>query len=66
MTSSGKVILYCGVNAATYRLIDISLESDAVFDKSDATTLGGFYVRTMLIPYQDNIYVLPGTQKDTT
>ena len=47
LNSSEKVILSNGDNAATYKLSDISVEYDAIFDKPYPTTIGG----TMSVPY---------------
>ena len=46
-----KVILCTGDTSATYKLSDISLEYDAIFDKPYATTIGEMYNGTTSIPY---------------
>ena len=51
LNSSEKVILCTGDTAATYKLSDISLEYDAIFDEAYAITIGELYVGTMSIPY---------------
>ena len=43
LNSSEKVILCSGDTSATYKLSDISLEYDAIFDESYATTIGQMY-----------------------
>ena len=44
LNSSEKVILCTGDTAATYKLSDISLEYDAIFDEAYAITIGELYV----------------------
>ena len=51
LNSSGKVILCTGDTNATYKLSDISLEYDKVFDESYIATIGKMYTRTTSIPY---------------
>ena len=51
LNSSEKVILCTGDTAATYKLSDISLEYDAIFDEPYATTIGKMYNGTTSIPY---------------
>ena len=51
LNSSEKVILCTGDTNATYKLSEISLEYDAVFDEPYATSIGEMYTGTMLIPY---------------
>ena len=51
LNSSEKVILCTGDTSSTYKLSDISLEYDAIFDKPYATTIGPMYNRTKSIPY---------------
>ena len=51
LNSSEKVILCTGDTSATYKLSDISLEYDAIFDEPYATTIGEMYTGTALIPY---------------
>ena len=48
---SEKVILCIGDISATYKLSDISLEYDAIFDEPYATSIGEMYTGTMWIPY---------------
>ena len=50
LNSPEKVILCTGDTSATYKLSDISLEYDAIFDEPHATTLGEMYTN-MSIPY---------------
>ena len=51
LNSPGKVILCTGDTSATYKLSDISLEYDAIFDESYATTIGEMYNETSSILY---------------
>ena len=51
LNSSEKVILCTGDTNATYKLSQISLEYDAVFDEPYATSIGEMYTGTTLIPY---------------
>ena len=51
LNSSEKVILCTGDTSATYKLSDISLEYDAIFDEPYATTIGEMYTGTTSIPY---------------
>ena len=51
LNSSEKVILCTEDTAATYKLSDISLEYDAIFDEPYATTIGEMYAGTTSIPY---------------
>ena len=51
LNSSEKVILCTGDTSATYKLSDISLEYDAIFDEPYATTIGEMYTGTTLILY---------------
>ena len=51
LNSAEKVILCTGDTNATYKLSDISLEYDAVFDEPYATTIGEMYNGTTSIPY---------------
>ena len=46
---SEKVILCNGDTSATYKLSDISLEYDAIFDESYATAIGEMYVGTSIL-----------------
>ena len=68
LNSSEKVILCTGDTAATYKLSDISLEYDAIFEEAYATTIGELYAATMSIPYTKVTpirYQTP-SKKDTT
>lgn len=49
--SSEKVIMCSGNNAATCKLLDISLEYDVIFNKRHAATIGELYDGIALIPY---------------
>ena len=51
LNSSEKVILCTGDTNETYKLSDISLEYDAIFDESCATSIGEMYTGTTSIPY---------------
>ena len=51
LNSSEKVMLCTGDTSATYKLSDISLEYDAIFDESYATRIGEMYTRTTSVPY---------------
>ena len=51
LNSSGKVILCTGKTSATYKLSDISLENDVIFDEPYATGIGEMYTGTTSIPY---------------
>ena len=51
LNSAEKVILCTGDTNATYNISDISLEYDAVFDETYATTIGEMYTGTTSIPY---------------
>ena len=53
LNSSEKMILCSGDSAATYKLSDISLEYDAIFDEPYATTIGELYAGTKSIPYSE-------------
>ena len=55
------MILCSGITAATYKVLDISLELDAIFEKRFATKIGELYVGTTSIPYQSNINPLSDT-----
>ena len=68
LKSSGKVILSTGDTSATYKLSDISLEYDAIFDKPYATTIGEMYTRTTSILYTKvtSIHYQTLSKKDTT
>ena len=51
LSSPWKVILCNGDTSATYKLSDISLECDAIFDEPYATTIVEMYNGTTSIPY---------------
>ena len=51
LNSSERIILCTGDTSATYKLADISLEYDAIFDKSYAISIGEIYTGTTSIPY---------------
>ena len=51
LNSSEKVILCTGDGSATYKLSDISLEYDAIFDDPYASSIGEMYTGTTSIPY---------------
>ena len=48
---SEKVILCTGDTSASYKLSDISLEYDEIFDEPNATSIGEMYTGTTSIPY---------------
>ena len=50
LNSPEKVISCAGDTSSTYKLSDISLENDAIFDEPYATTIGQMYIRKS-IPY---------------
>ena len=70
LNSSEKVILCTGDNSATYKLSDMSLEYDAIFDEPYATTIGEMYGGTngTSIPYTNvtSIHYQALSKKDTT
>ena len=49
LNSPEKVILWTGDTSATYKLSDISLEYDGIFDEPYATTIGEMYNSSMSI-----------------
>ena len=49
--SSEKVVLLTGDTSATYKLSDILLEYDPIFDETYATSIGEMYTGTTSIPY---------------
>ena len=51
LNSSEKVIVCTGDTSATYKLLDISLEYDAVFDEPYASTIDEMYTGTTSISY---------------
>ena len=64
---SGKVILCTGDTSATYKLSDILLEYDAIFDEPYATTIGEMFSGTTSIPYTkvELIHYQTLSKKDT-
>ena len=68
MNSSEKVILCTGDTLATYNISDISLEYDAIFDETYATTIGEMYNGTTSMRYTKVklIYYQALPKKDTT
>ena len=68
LNSAEKVILCTGDTSATYKLSDISLEYDAIFDKPYATSIGEVYTGTTSIPYTKvtSIHYQTLSKKDTT
>ena len=51
LNSSEKVILCTGDSSATYKLSDISLEYDAIFDEPYVSSIGEMYTGTASILY---------------
>ena len=51
LNSSEEVILCTGDTSATYKLSDISLEYDVIFEEPYATTIGLMYTGTTSVPY---------------
>ena len=68
LNSSEKVILCTGDTNATYKLLEISLEYDAIFDEPYATSIGEMYTGTTSIPYTKvtSIHYQTLSKKDTT
>ena len=68
LNSLEKVILCTGDTSATYKLSDISLEYDAIFDEPYDTTIGEIYTGTTSIPYTKvtSIHYQTLSKKDTT
>ena len=68
LNSSEKVIVCTGDTSATYKLLDISLEYDAVFDEPYASTIDEMYTGTTSIPYTKVTWIHYQTlsKKDTT
>ena len=68
LNSSEKVILRTGDTNGTYKLSDISLEYDAIFDKPYTTTIGEMYTGSTSIPYTKvtSIHYQTLSEKDTT
>ena len=51
LNSAKNVALCTGDTNATYKISDISLEYDAIFDDPYATSMGEMYIGTMSVPY---------------
>ena len=68
LSSSEKVILCTGDTSATYKLSDILLEHDVIFDEPYARTIGEMYTGTTSIPYTNVTLIHYETlsKKDTT
>ena len=68
LNSSEKVILCTGDTSATYKLSDISLEYDTIFDEPYAATIGEMYTGRKSIPYTKltSIHYQTLSKKDTT
>ena len=68
LNSSEKVILCTGDTSATYKLSDISLEYDAIFDEPYAISIDEMYNGTTSIPYTKVTSIRHQTlsKKDTT
>ena len=68
LNSSEKVSLYTRDTSGTYKLSDILLEYDAIFDEPYATTMGKMYTGTTSIPYTKvtSIHYQTLSKKDTT
>ena len=68
LSSSEKVILCTGDTSATYKLSDILLEYDVIFDEPYARTIGEMHTGTTSIPYTNVTLIHYETlsKKDTT
>ena len=68
LDSSEKVILCTGDTSATYKLSDISLEYDALFDEPYTATISEMYAGTTSIPYTKvtSIHYQRLSKKDNT
>ena len=68
LNSSEKVILWTGDTNATYKLSDILLEYDAIFDEPNATSIVEMYTGTTSIPYTKvtSIHYQTLSRKDST
>ena len=68
LNSSEKVILCTGDTSATYKLSNILLNHDAIFDEPYATSIGDIYTGTMSIPYTKvtTIHYQTLSKNDTT
>ena len=51
LNSQKNVLLCTGDTSATYKLSEIPLEYDAIFDEPYATKIGEMYIGIMSIPY---------------
>ena len=51
LNSSEKVVLCTGDTNATYKLSDVLLKFDVIFDEPYTTTVGEMYTGTTSIPY---------------
>ena len=51
LNSAKEVILFTGDTIGIYKISDITLEYDAIFDDPYATSIGKAYIRENLIPY---------------
>ena len=67
LNSSEKLILCTGDTSAIYKLSDISLEYDAIFDEPCATTISQMYGGATLIPHTkaELIHYHTLSEKDT-
>ena len=65
LNSSEKLILCTGDTDATYKLSDISLEYDAIFDEPYAISIGEMYTGTTLILYTKVTLIHYQTSKKT-
>ena len=67
LNSPGRVILCTGDTSATYKLSDILLEYDSIFDEAYATAIGEMFNGTTSIPYTkvELIYYHTLKKKDT-
>ena len=68
LNSSENVILCTGDTSATYKLSDIPLEYDAIFDEPYATGIGKMYTGTTSITYTKvtSIHYQTLSKNDTT
>ena len=68
LDSSKKVILCSEDTAITYKLSDIFLEYDAIFNERYATTIGDLHVGTTSTPYTKvtSVHYYTLSKKDTT
>ena len=68
LNSSEKLILCTGDTSATYKLSDIPLQYDAIFDEPYPTNIGKMHTGTTSIPYTKvgSIHYQTLSKKDTT